>query len=368
MFKELVRLARTMQPPKEWPTYDGKLLDRTEFLTSSEVSTCLRQAYFAKNPDYPPKLGGGFGSNGYAERGHAIEAWLVEQLVPLELQGYRLLYMGEDQRSFYDAELGLSGTPDGVLVLPDGEAVLQEFKSIDPRTNKNNLPRKKHIRQTVQNMYLVNKCLFDDEGQPNSFNPDIASPIVRASLTYIDASDVLDMQEYEILLDKDLLELSFERGEMLWGANGPDELEPEGVYTGDCERCPFTQHCSATIDLQKMLEKAGANAAPFVVALGEEGQTEGLNAEEIEAIETYIAAKEGEKQYADEKASVDAIVKELVMRFGGVVSFDGNILTGRMSSGRETLDKKAMIADGVDVAKYTGVGKPFVTLTVKAER
>lgn len=84
MLKELYEQSHAMAPRDSWPTYDGFELDRSEFLTSSEVSKCLRWSFFSKYPEkYPLPVGKG-GNNGFAERGHAIEARFVQKIRLLE--------------------------------------------------------------------------------------------------------------------------------------------------------------------------------------------------------------------------------------------------------------------------------------------
>jgi CRISPR/Cas system-associated exonuclease Cas4 (RecB family) len=301
-------------------------------------------AFFKKNPvKYPHN---GFQGNGFAERGHAIEAWLVNKLKPLEKLGYKFEYMGKHQRSFYDAELGVSGTPDGVVTLPDGEVVLLEIKSIDPRANKNNLPKKSHVWQVQQNMYLVNKCLGIE--------------LKRAVLVYIDASNVYDIKEFSITYDGELVQIMLERAVTLWKATVPDDLEPDGVYSGDCENCPATHHCSKTVEMQNTLAKLADKPSPFL-----RGETESLNVEQRMAVEQWLDAYDGLKPYGEQKEAVDGEVRQLVVHYNGYVEVDGRGLLSRTQPGRETVDKKLMEADGLDVKKYTKVGAPFVVLNVK---
>lgn len=349
MFRELFQLALANSEPQGWPTYDGLELDRTEFLTSSETAQCLRKAFFSKNNDkYKPKLtGSGSGENGYSERGHAIEAWLVQKLMPLKRMGYKFEYMGKDQRSFYDSDLGISGTPDGLITTPDGKHWLLEIKSIDPRFNKNNLPKKGHVNQTQQNMFLVINCL--------------GIKLEGAVLVYIDASNVYDIREFPMAYDEEMVEEGLNRSDTLWNATEPDDLEPEGIYNGDCEYCAYTHHCSQVVNMQKTLERLGSVAAPFL-----EGETEGLNAEERMRVEQYIAAWEGLKQYSNEKEEVEGEVKRVLMEHHGLMQVDGYKLVGNMQAGRETIDKKLMEADGLDVSKYTKQGAPFVVLKITA--
>ena len=46
MLKTLLLEANKAAPKQSWPTYDGKELPREEYLTASEVGSCLMKSYF----------------------------------------------------------------------------------------------------------------------------------------------------------------------------------------------------------------------------------------------------------------------------------------------------------------------------------
>lgn len=348
MIRELLQTALVEEGPKSWPTYDGLELDRNEFLTSSEVASCLRMAFFGKTPNrYPRKVQS---TNGYAERGNAIEAWLVEKFKHLKKLGYKFEYMGKDQRSFYHADLGISGTPDGLMTTPDGKKILLEIKSIDPRFNKNNLPKKPHIWQTQQNMFLVEHCLN--------------IKLDGAILFYIDASNVFDISEFPVSYDPDTVQRTIERANALWDATDPEQLEGEGVYNGDCDYCAFTMHCSKTVGMLKALEKAGEAAAPFFGVPGDAGETE-VDAELVAKVEQFVEAWSMMKEYGDQKEEVEDEIKQAVEARGGRLQVHGWQLSTTMMAGRETVDRKAAAAAGVDLDPFVKVGAPFVMMRVK---
>jgi CRISPR/Cas system-associated exonuclease Cas4 (RecB family) len=351
MIRELLQTAIIEGEPQRWPTFDGLELDRSEFLTSSEVANCLRQSYFAKYPEaYPAKLSW---TNGFAERGHAIEAWFVGRFQALRKLGYKLEYMGKDQRSFYHAEMGISGTPDGLLTTPDGKKIMLEIKSIDPRFNKNNLPKKNHLYQVQQNMFLMQHCL--------------GIKLDGAILFYIDASNVFDINEFPVTYNEGLVNISIERADTLWNAKEPEDLEAEGVYNGDCERCAYTQHCSQAVNMQKMLEGAGAVATPFFGEAGDDGETLNLNAEQVAQVDQYIEAWEGVHEYEKQKEEVAGDVKRLIVEeFNGRIQRNGYQLVATMTEGRETVDRKTMEAEGLTV--LTKIGAPFVVMKVSSPK
>lgn len=348
MLKELYEQARSLEGEKVWPTYDGKLLDRKEFLSSSEIGRCIRWSFFSKYPEkYPLPVGKG-GNNGFAERGHAIEAHFVEKIKHLEQIGYKFEYVGDDQRSFYDADLGLSGTPDGVMTTPDGRKFLLELKSIDPRFNKANLPKKGHIPQTQQNMYLVEKCLnikFDG-----------------GILFYIDASDVWNVKEFAVSGYNEIVEWAQERANQLWEATDPEMVEAEGLYSGDCDLCPFTHHCSQHISTATLLAKAKEAGSPFLESL----EPTELKAEERGAIYMFLDARASEKEHAKEKEEVEDEVKQMVMEHDGLIRLeDGTCLVATLTAGRATIDKALLVGKGIDLDEVTKLGKPFITMNVK---
>lgn len=216
-----------------WPTYDGKTLDRRAYVSASEIGKCARMIWFSKNLT----LEGGKFYWGYAQRGHAHEAWIVEQLRAFEHE-YGWNYIGDEQVSFYDGYQ--SGTPDGVFSKENFWG-LTDFKSIDPRKKVTALPDPVHIKQVVQNMDLVEHCLdveFDG-----------------ALLAYSNASDYSIVHEFWIprkspQVGEMMIQLE-DRAEYIMNAKSAEEIEPEGLYTGDCTNCPFKAECSGAIQQKK---------------------------------------------------------------------------------------------------------------------
>lgn len=213
-----------------WPTYDGKVLDRTQFVSSSEVGKCARQIYFSKNL---PPIEGRF-KWGFAERGHGHEAWVVEKLKAIETE-FEFNHMGNEQVSFYAGYQ--SGTPDGTWVKMFASWILFEHKSFDPRSKVSNFPKPEHIAQVVQNMDLVEECLnitFDG-----------------ALLVYSNASDFSSTHEFWI--DRSSPEVGEmmialeKRAEAIMTAKSADEVEPEGLFNGGCKTCAYGSQCSAAV-------------------------------------------------------------------------------------------------------------------------
>ena len=232
-----------------WPDFQGNELDRTKYVSASSTGKCARQVYFAKHAD--PLTKGNF-PWGYGQRGHSHEAWVVEQLNN-SVSDTNFLLVGDAQRSFFAGDQ--SGTPDG-LAKEANRNYLLEFKSIDPRTNLKYLPKMVALKQCVQNMDLIEHCW------------DIK--LEGALLLYSNCSDYSLMYEYWIDRDQPevqqmMLDLE-ERAVLINNATAPDQLEAEGIHTGDCRLCSYKAVCSATVEQTQMeknryeqLSKSGSN-------------------------------------------------------------------------------------------------------------
>lgn len=218
-----------------WPTYNGGLLDRSKYMTSSEAHQCSRRIKYRKMS--PAQ---GFPNWGYAERGNIIEAWAVKMLRASDK--VQLDYAGEEQVSFYDQYQ--SGTPDGIISTTSGCIVL-EIKSVDPRTNYGNLPKPEHIAQVQQNMDLVSHCT--------------GITVHGGVLLYIDASNLQKTVEFVIEPDSHHQNELQQKSQRIFAAATPADLPNEGMFVnGGCDRCEFSEACSALVagDLSG-LERAG---------------------------------------------------------------------------------------------------------------
>jgi hypothetical protein len=226
---------------QRWPTYDGQMLDRRDYVSSSEVGKCARQIWFGKNL---PPIEGKF-RWGFAQRGHGHEAWVVEQLRALDSE-FDFLHIGDEQVSFYDGNQ--SGTPDGVFGV-DNEWWLFEHKSIDPRSKVALLPKPEHIKQVVQNMDIVEACLDID--------------FAGGLLVYSNASDY--SLTYEFWIDRhspqvgEMMTTLEERAAMIINATRAEDVEPEGLFTGGCKLCAFGSQCSASVAASKQEKNRNAD-------------------------------------------------------------------------------------------------------------
>lgn len=239
MIKEKVLAGVHRRPPQKWPTYDGRELDRTKFVTASEAAACERMIWYGKK--YPKHK---LERWGFAERGHSSEAWHVEQL---KHSGAKVIMVGDQQASLYYGKL--SGTPDGFMVLPE-EHVLMEFKGIDPRAGRSKFPTARHTTQVQINMDLARKCL--------RWN------VERAYILYTNAADYQDMLEFSVEYDPIVAEYHQARADIILNAESADELEPEGIHNGDCKFCDFRDKCSGAVmaaQMEKEKNKEALDAA-----------------------------------------------------------------------------------------------------------
>lgn len=240
---------------QKWPIYDGGDLDRSQYVTASEVGTCARKVKLDKEALKAQKQLGkydvAFGTKnsstddwGFFERGHTMEAWFVDLLAAgwdgagTQTKDTDLLFTGTGQCSFVNGNQ--SGTPDGVFFQTiDGvpHVGVLEIKSIDPRVSPRKLPKPEHTPQVIQNLDLV-AAQFD------------AVPI-GGELIYINASHYKTMIQFHIPWDEQEAERLELRANGIMEAIGPEYLEPEGIFNGGCKYCAHTARCNAIIAEQR---------------------------------------------------------------------------------------------------------------------
>lgn len=321
----------------DWPLYDDESarLDRNAVLTASENLRCLRELKFSKTmPRKSEKWG-------MAERGHAVEAWVVEQLVASVGAGERIMLHGAAQRSFLCDEAGLSGTPDGVFV-KDGVYTLLEFKSVDPRTNMESMtaPKQQHVGQVQQNMWLLHQHNI---------------PVEHAVVLYIDASDFQRMRQFVVAYDQgETAQRAHIRAELVFGTEAED-LPAEGLTNNGCTYCAYKEECSAIQSARGEKRKTDKPTMPMFAPRGitESVREYGEIAAQIKALEARAKAlsatiKEyavAENRFEFETAAYSVTVTEV--------------------AGRKTLDVEAYEkATGVESAGFYKVGKPSIRLEV----
>jgi hypothetical protein len=325
----------------DWPLYDDEegRLDRNAVLTASENLRCLRELKFAKSES---RQGDKWGM---AQRGHAVEAWVVEQITASLGAGEKVLLEGANQRSFLCDEAGLSGTPDGVFI-KDGIQTLLEFKSADPRTNLEGMtaPKPQHLAQVQQNMWLLNLHGFD---------------VSQAVVLYVDASDFQRMRQFDVAYDGGSMARRSEiRAGLLFDAENPAELPAEGLTNNGCTYCQFKEECSA---IQVAAGEKRKELKPEMPAFAPRGITE--------SVREYGSIKEQIKLLEARADILSATIKEYAVAENRM-EFETAAYGVKVTevAGRKTLDVKAYeAATGVKSDDFYKVGKPSIRLEVSAK-
>lgn len=277
--------------------------DRSQTVGASEIGQCARRTWFTKHGTEPEREV----PTGYAERGHAVEAWAMEKLreagAPIQ----------SVQRRFTSGFL--SCTVDLTL---HGEPV--DLKSIDPRVTR--LPKPAHVLQAQAQAGLLGAA--------------------RGHLCYIDCSDFGRVVEFSFDADPVLFaSLQTRAREIMTGPMPP----PEGRIAGgdECEHCPFWSAC-----LGPPVDGKGHLAA------GERAQLEEL-AEQVRAAKADAKAAEGRTAAAKEA------IRE-ILRAADVRSVPKLVRIHRTA--RTQLDTEALEAAGIDLTPYRRPGRVSEVVTV----
>jgi CRISPR/Cas system-associated exonuclease Cas4 (RecB family) len=320
-----------------WPLFgeDDVYLDRNSVLTASENLRCLRELKFSKTtPRESDKWG-------MAERGHAVEAWVVEQLRRAMLLP---MFAGDQQRSFLHDESGLSGTPDG-LVMVEGKWILLEFKSVDPRTNLEAMtaPKPQHLAQVQQNMWLLNMHDYT---------------VDEAMVLYVDASDFQRHKQFNVAYDNgDMARRAEVRAAILFDTDVMD-LPAEGLTNNGCTYCAFKEECSA---IQVAKGEKRKSDKPSMPVFAPRGITE--------SVREYGSIKEQIKELEARADDLAATIKEYATG-ENQMEFDTAAYSVKVTevAGRKTLDTAAYAkATGVSADGFYKVGKPTIRLEVTAK-
>lgn len=90
-----------------------------------------------------------------------------------------------------------------------------------------------------------------------------------------------------------------------------------------------------------------------------------VNDNNLSLIEEYCELNSTKKEIEAKMKELGAEVRPMLAGEGLQVVDNKYTIECKNVSGRKTLDKKAMEADGIDVASYEKQGAPYTTLTVK---
>lgn len=307
--------------------------DRSKYANASEMDTCIRKQWYGKNK---PKAEEDRG-RGYANRGYNIERWAIECMVAANMP---VRFVLEEQVSLQDKERKISATGDGVLDWGDTWEPF-DIKSIDPRMNKANLPKPHHVTQLKISMALIN-----DQLKPDGVK------MSHGFLYYVDASDYDKIEEFKIELDEGILEDRAKRAKKLLTTRNVAGLDREGRTRGGKEcrtECGFKEICGVVLDGEEATTKKRANR----------GSSLDASAQQYMDLKTQMVSLKGVQDEVKE-----TIKQELKKRDKTNVMV-GDISVVLKTQTKTSLDKKAMIADGIDVPSYEKTGAPFEVLTVK---
>lgn len=306
--------------------------DRTQFLNSSEADNCIRQLWYAKHgtEEEPQEWG-------FAYRGHSVEAYVVSMLD--KLNDVTTQFAGDAQVSLQDKKRKLSATPDGMICFEGGPFYGLEIKSIDPRTNRSNLPKAAHVTQFKIAMALMNTIQLPDYGEQR---------IRSGLLIYVDASNYNDILQFEIEAgDEKLLDQYAKKASRVFRTKDVANLDREGKRVGGCKYCPFRGACGVTLED------------------GVKGRSRVRRGSNLDgAAQEYMAIKEAQDTA---KARLEALKEDIKGGLEGRPKvIVGNIeVTLQTAKGRETLNKKAVKAAGIDLSPFTKTGAPSERLTLK---
>ena len=317
----ILRGADVIDARKTWS------VDRSKYLNASEALSCIRKQWFSKHEPFAPPQDWGF-----ARRGTHGEKYVVEAL---RASGLELMFAGEDQESVADKGLRISATPDGVLFNASGAHIALEIKTIDPRTNRANLPRREHLVQIQIGMELLRKHRGLD--------------IESGLIVYMDASNFNQLDVYLVARNPFIMiAMKLRAGQVLRTRN-VDKLDREGRTTGECKTCPYAERCGVDLTETRAFTRSNRGS-------------------QLDAIVTrYVEIKETQDELSGEKDKLAEEIKEELRKRNTSSTVCGDVEIELASvAGRSSLDQKAMEKAGIDLAPFKKIGLPSERLTVKA--
>ena len=311
----------------------------------------MRKTWFTKNgvdPDrdyvdrYGARLRGDLIENHHWEPG--IRSQLPDNIA--------FLFAGPEQKTLVDGYL--SATSDGLLVGVSADALSQhgigdiggdslvvECKSIDPRVGLKDA-KAEHQFQVHCQMGLIRHCT---EYQPT-----------HALISYTDASFLDDVTEFAISFDAEIYQAAKSRATEVMTATAAEDLRPEGKLSGggECRYCPHTSRCAGVTvgAIPDDSPPLGDNALVALKALVDEEQM-------------ARAGKDQEtRRLAETQERIKAFLRQHKTR---KVEGDDWSVTYFPVKGRLSLDRKAVLAAGIDLSPFETPGDPGERLTIKVK-
>lgn len=330
--------------------------DRSQSLGASEVFGCIRMSWAKKHG--APENEGEEDSWGATSRGDLIEQYHVVPALDATLPATsNYIGAGDQQKTFVDPVSKLSATPDGLVDGLDADAlqiygvddiesdcIVTEIKSIDPRVD---LKEEKaiHRGQVITQMGLIR--------ENTEFKP------MWALIMYFDASFLDKMSFFPVKFDEEIYAQGKLRAAKVFTTTDPAELRAEGKLGNGCDFCKYTTWCAALTESQMPPDVPKTLATPL--------QREKLKplAEEYAEIQGKLKTLDARKDELGEQIK-DALKLFKTRRLSGDKKAGETwSVSYTFIAGRETLDKGAMMADGINLSDYKTTGDGYERIVIK---
>lgn len=331
--------------------------DRSTTIGASEAFNCIRQLLMEKRgKEFGVEPDEDFAERwGAIERGNLIENYFVVPAMQFLPKPLRAEFVGAEQ--FTHVLSRNSATPDGLLtdVPTDCEIIVKygedeflipqvptgciglEIKSIDPRAHLDE-ERTKHMFQSQIGMGIIREIT---DWKPEYW-----------IILYVDAAWLDNIRPFVVTYDPEIFETAKKRANQIWRFEKITDAIAEGKLDGGCKYCRWRRACGQSlVDEHKGFGKDALD--PFQLSELEPLVIDALNKKEIadSASEAHEAAKARVKDWLTENRHSKA----------GTEKWNVSWFT---TDGKEALDKKLMIDDGLDPKKYMRKGAPYDTLKI----
>ena len=298
--------------------------DRSKYVGGSEIGQCIRKIWYAKHQPVPDK------TNGFAARGKWMEGYVVRTLLAA---GLPLRSAQGEQMELTEGPL--MATPDGYLEFNDGCQVV-EIKSVDPRTNFDNLPKSNHISQLKQSMTLMARSGKADCKKHGGI------------LLYVDASDYSRVVASPVPYE-DVFDAHSKRANRILRARTPARLDRGGRVGGEGRVCSYRSPCGVLDAQTSQSDQKRANRGSVLDRY----------------VHEYAKIQTAEKAQKERKAELkNSIQMEMQSRNSTSLVVNGVPVTLQQRNGSKTIDRKAAAAAGVDLSPFEKVGAPSTVLKV----
>lgn len=352
--------------------------DRSKTVGASEVFGCIRRTFFGKtgtpvDADYD-------GDWGAMQRGNLIEdhhfvPGLQHLVGLLPTAGLEMTSANEGgQETLFAPDAPLSATPDALIdgVHPDA---LSKYGVPDLRVPAHAVSDLADMLEFADHCFTVECKSIDprvelDEAKAIHQGQVIAQlGVIRETtcyrphygvILYFDASFLSAVDVFVVPFDPVVYGVAKERARTVYAATRADQLRREGAFDDSCKTCPYESTCA-------QLTVGAIPAQPE-----KKGRKVETDPEFARTLEPLVKAQQRAKAEADrvsrEASELSERIKFLLRehqasRAGG----EGWSVSYYPQNGKESLDKGAIEADGLDPSKYLRRGNPFEVLKVTAK-